>query len=66
MVCCLRHKKSGEPKRVQVTFTREQWILIEKFRGVMGKDDAEIIRNMVLSWLSEKSIVSTSVKKSMR
>ena len=29
----------------------------------MGNDDAEVIRNIVLSWLSEKSIVSTTVKR---
>jgi len=60
----LKHKKSRRrTKRVQVTFTEEQWKLIEKFRGVMGNDDAEIVRNIVLSWLSEKSIVSSAVKK---
>lgn len=60
----MKHKKSRRrTKRVQVTFTEEQWKLIEKFRGVMGNDDAEIVRNIVLSWLSEKSIVSSAVKK---
>jgi hypothetical protein len=49
-------------KRVQVTFTEEQWSLIERFRGVMGSDDAEIIRNIVLAWLSEKSIVASIAK----
>ena len=45
-----------------MTFTEKQWQLIEKFQGIMGNDDAEVIRNIVLSWLSEKSIVSTAVK----
>jgi len=52
-------------KRVQVTFTKNQWELIEKLRGTLGQTDAEIIRNIVLTWLSEKSIVSTTVKKEM-
>jgi|Deesub1362A_J573_1020465.scaffolds.fasta_scaffold01285_6 hypothetical protein len=52
-------------KRVQVTFTKNQWGLIEKLRGTLGQTDAEIIRNIVLMWLSEKSIVSTTIKKGM-
>ncbi len=53
-----------ETKRVQVTFTKNQW-LIENFRGVLGQNDAEIVRNIVLTWLSEKSVMSSSVKKEM-
>jgi hypothetical protein len=49
-------------KRVQVTFTEAQWRLIERFRGIMGSDDAEIVRSIVLAWLAEKSIISSAVK----
>lgn len=57
-------KRSSSPaKRVQVTFTREQWELVERFRGLMGKTDAEIVRNIVLAWLAEKSHVTTAAKK---
>jgi len=52
-------------KRVQVVFTVEQWALIEKFRGDLGDGDAEIVRNIVLAWLSEKSIISTNAKAKM-
>jgi hypothetical protein len=31
----------------------------------MGDDDAEIVRNIVLTWLSEKSVVAESVKRSL-
>jgi hypothetical protein len=63
-VCALKPKgEGGKVKRVQVTFTEEQWSLIERFRGVMGRDDAEIVRNIVLSWLSEKSMISESAKR---
>jgi len=31
----------------------------------LGTTDAEIIRNIVISWLSEKSIISQSVKEEM-
>ncbi|WP_290900233.1 CopG family transcriptional regulator [Ferroglobus sp.] len=49
-------------KRVQVTFSQDQWKLLEKFRGIMGNDDAEIVRNIILAWLAEKSIISSNVR----
>ena len=61
-MCSVRHKKKGKTKRVQVTFTEEQWRLIEKFRGILGNDDAEIVRNIIISWLAEKSVITTTVK----
>lgn len=61
-VCLLRHKTGKEIKRVQVTFSSGQWELIQRFRGMMGEDDAEIIRSIVVSWLSEKSVISSEVK----
>jgi len=64
VVCILKRSQGrSRVKRVQVTFTGEQWSLIERFRGVMGNDDAEIVRNIVLAWLAEKSVVSGAVKK---
>ena len=51
-----------EVKRVQVTFSNDQWELLMKFKGVMGQTDAEVVRNIVISWLAEKSIISTEVK----
>lgn len=54
-----------EVKRVQVTFSLEQWKLLMKFKGVMGQTDAEVIRNIVISWLAEKSIISTEIKRNM-
>lgn len=50
---------------MQVTFTIDQWRLIEKFRGILGYDDADIVRNIVISWLSEKSIISETAKKTL-
>jgi hypothetical protein len=52
-------------KKVQVAFTPEQWALIENFRGEMGSGDAEIVRNIVLAWLAEKSIISTNAKNKL-
>lgn len=48
-------------KRVQVSFTPQQWDLLKKLKGPMGNTNAEIVRNIVLAWLSEKSLISSSV-----
>jgi hypothetical protein len=37
--------------------------MIEKLKGSLGNADADIVRNVILAWLSEKSILSTSVKE---
>ena len=50
-------------KRVQVSFTLSQWKLIEKLKGVMGSTDSDVIRNIVLTWLTEKSFIVNEVKK---
>ena len=64
MVCALKQNEDRvRVKRVQVSFTERQWSLIELFRGIMGNDDAEIVRNIVLAWLAEKSVITASVKK---
>ena len=55
----MKHK---ETKRVQVSFTERQWRLIEKLKGEMGMSEAEIVRNIVLAWLAEKSLISAIVK----
>jgi hypothetical protein len=55
----MKHKSA---KRVQVSFTERQWKLIERLRGEMGMSESEIIRNIVLAWLSEKSLISAVVK----
>lgn len=57
---------NDDTKRVQVSFTQEQWDLIENLKGNMGKSDADAVRNIVISWLSEKSFISTTVKEDMK
>ena len=52
-------------KRVQVSFTREQWRIIERFKETLGATDADLVRNIVLAWLAEKSIIATDVKRKM-
>jgi len=50
-------------KRVQITFNPEQWKLISKMKGSFGNADADIVRNIVLAWLAEKSFISEEGKK---
>ena len=50
-------------KRVQVSFTEKQWELLEKFKGEFGEGDADIVRSIVISWLSEKSFISSTIKR---
>jgi len=67
MVCVLKHERErGKVKRVQVTFTEEQWKLIQRFKGIMGNEDAELVRNIVLAWLAEKSIISGLLKDELK
>jgi len=54
--------KSHKPKRVQITLSPEQWKLVDRLRGEMGMSDAEVVRNILIAWLSEKSFISSSAK----
>jgi hypothetical protein len=51
------------PKKVQVTFSNGQWKLIQRLKGTIGETDSEIVRNIVISYLSEKSYVKEEVVK---
>lgn len=48
--------------RIQVVFTKEQYQLIQKLKGEMGMSDSEVVRNIVIAWLVEKSFISTTLK----
>ena len=50
-------------KRIQVSFTGAQWNIIEQFKEAMGDADADVVRNIVLAWLAEKSVIATDVKR---
>ena len=56
----------NKKKRVQVAFTKSQWDLVENFRGEFGEGDADIVRNIILAWLAEKSFISTVAKNKMQ
>lgn len=58
----MKHKS----KRVQVSFTDDQWKLIQKVKSSFGNSDADAVRNIVVAWLAEKSFVSAMVKGKMK
>jgi hypothetical protein len=58
----VKEMRKKEMKRVQITFSIEQWELIKKLKGEMGVADSEIIRNIVIAWLVEKSFITSTLK----
>lgn len=50
-------------KKVQVTFSDGQWKVIEKLKGTIGDTDSEIVRNIVIAYLSEKSYIKEEAIK---
>lgn len=52
-------------KKIQVSFSDGQIDLINNFKGEFGDSESEIVRGIVIAWLSEKSFISTVVKNRM-
>lgn len=50
-------------RRLTVQFTDEQWELIDSVP--MGNTDAEKVKNIVISWLDKKSLISFAAKKKL-
>ncbi len=57
---------SNDSVRIQVILTREQYELIQRLKGEMGSSDSEVVRNIIIAWLSEKSIISAKIKEKLR
>jgi len=53
----MRKPKSNlrESNKIPVTFNDEQWKYIQEYKGILGNKRAEIIRNIVLNWILNKS-----------
>ena len=51
-------------KKIVVTLPDETYKLMKTLEG-MGSKDGEIVRNLVISWMAEKSMISTSAKNKM-
>jgi len=50
-------------KKIQVSFSDKQIELLNRLKGEFGESDADVVRSVVLSWLAEKSFISTVVKQ---
>jgi hypothetical protein len=46
-----------------VNYTDEQWGIFEKFRGIHGNSDSEIVKYVVMNYLSEKTFVKSEIEK---
>ena len=46
-----------------MVFTPEQWEILESLRGQFGTSDSDIVRNVTLAWLSEKSFITDRAKR---
>jgi len=44
-------------KKIQVVFTDEQWDIIDTLRHKMGESDADLVRNITIAWMAEKSMI---------
>ena len=49
-------------KRIQVNFTDEQYELLQKLKGELGTSDSDVVKNITMAWLTEKSFISTTLK----
>ena len=52
-------------KKVVVTLPDETYRLMKKLEG-MGEKDGEKVRNLVIAWMAEKSMISASAKEKMK
>lgn len=52
-------------KKIQVSFSQKQIELLEKLKGELGESDSEVVRNVVLAWLSEKGFLSAAIRHRM-
>lgn len=55
----------NDKKRIQVTFSNSQYEVIKKLKGELGVTDSEVVRNVVINWLIDKSFLSTKIKAKM-
>ena len=53
------------PKKIQVSFSDKQIELLDKLKGEFGDSAAEVVRNVVVAWLAEKSFISTVIKRKL-
>lgn len=50
-------------KKVQVSFSDSQIDLIDSLKGEFGETDAEVVRNIVITWFTEKNFIIDIAKQ---
>lgn len=50
-------------RKILVSFTIEQYRMIQRFEGRMGSSMAEVVRNLVLAYLSEETYLKDDLLK---
>lgn len=53
-------------KKIQVSFSDGQMAVLEYLKGEFGETDAEVVRNIVIAWLAEKSFITTIAKQKIQ
>ena len=53
-------------KRIHLSLTENQYELLNMLRGEMGNTDSEVVRNILIAWLTEKSFISSKIKKRLK
>ncbi len=52
--------------KVHVKFTKEQLNIVSSLKGVLGGTNSEVVRTIVMAWLSEKSMLSKNIQKRLK
>jgi len=47
-------KETPKNKRVHVTLYKEQLEELQKYKGLLGESDSEILRTIIVDWLLDK------------
>jgi hypothetical protein len=53
-------------RKVLVSFTDQQYRMIQRFEGRMGSSMAEVVRNLILAYLSEKTYIKDDLLSGSR
>lgn len=50
-------------KKIQVSFSDKQIILINQLKGELGDSESEVVRAIVTSWFVDQGLISAVVKE---
>lgn len=50
-------------KKIQVSFSNRQIEVINELQGEFGDSEAEVVRTIVMIWLSEQKLLQASLMK---